>query len=153
MGWGAEWKKGYDRKEEREGKVMIMTNYYCDAQQRSEGRVEAATGEVHSTYTPTYLSLCLWKLFFWSIHLLGSNRPAGLASRRRSSCAILLYIMCFFCNTVPTCQGRPQFATTPKNNDILLNNGQSQLSQMGFLKFQWNLKKSIDFSLLGYMEL
>lgn len=120
MAWGAEWKKGYDRKEEREGKVMIMTNYYCESKQRGETRrgkaatTTTATREVHSTYTHLLVSLSVEVVLL----IDPSIRTGRPASRRRSSCAMLLYIMCFFCVLYLPARVGHIFATTLNNNNI-----------------------------------
>lgn len=116
VGWGAEPKKGYDRKEEREGKVMIMTNYYCDAQQRGEARGESRQQpEKYILPTPplTCLFVCGSCSFDRSIYSGASGQPAGRPKKIIMCYSSVHHV--FLLYTVPTCQGcRPQFATTPK---------------------------------------
>ncbi len=105
--WGAEWKKGYDRKEEREGKVMIMTNYYCDAQQQSKVRRGEARRqpqqqqpvEVHSTYTHLFVSLSVEVVLLIDPSIY-RDQPAGPAEEDHhvlffcTSCVSSVYCTC-----------------------------------------------------------
>ncbi len=76
MGCGTE-KEGYDRKEEREGKVMIMTNYYCDAQQRSEARASRGSNRRSTFYLHPHLLVSLSVEVVLLIDPSTREHPAG----------------------------------------------------------------------------